>query len=86
VVETAFERGWSELKNGELLSAAEAAGFDVLLTTDTNLKYQQNLNARQIALVVLTTTSWPRIQLATELVLRALEQAAESRYVEVVIP
>jgi hypothetical protein len=42
-VSTAFERGWSRLKNGELLIAAESAGFAVLVTTDTNLKYQQNL-------------------------------------------
>ena len=42
-VVTAYERGWSTLKNGELLSAAEAHGFKVLVTTDTNLKYQQNL-------------------------------------------
>ncbi len=42
-VETSFERGWSTLVNGELLSAAEAAGFDVLVTTDMNLRYQQDL-------------------------------------------
>ncbi len=56
-VETAYERGWATLQNGELLSAAEAAGFEVLVTTDTNLQYQQNLPARRIAVVVLTSTS-----------------------------
>ena len=56
-VETAFERGWSTLVNGELLSAAEAAGFDVLVTTDMNLRYQQDLTSRRIAIVVLTSTS-----------------------------
>ncbi len=60
-VATAYERGWSTLKNGELLAAAERDGFEVLVTTDSNLKYQQNLASRTIALVVLSTTSWPRI-------------------------
>jgi len=46
LVETAYELGWATLKNGELISAAEAAGFEVLLTTDKNLRYQQNLSAR----------------------------------------
>ena len=65
-VETAFERGWSMLRNGELLRAAEAAGFEVMVTTDMNLQYQQNLAERRIALVVLSTTSWPRIRAATD--------------------
>ena len=59
---TAYERGWSKLTNGELLDAAEKEGFGVLVTTDTNLKHQQNLASRQIAIAVLTTPSWPRIQ------------------------
>ena len=58
-VATAYERGWSTLTNGDLLQAAETAGFTVLVTTDTHLKYQQNLVARRIAIVVLSTTSWP---------------------------
>jgi len=61
-VTTAYERDWSGLKNGELLDAAEKQGFEVLVTTDSNLKYQQNLKSRRIAVVVLSTPSWPRIQ------------------------
>ena len=53
VVSTAFAQGWDTLKNGELLTAAEQAGFDVLLTTDKNLRNQQNLKDRKIAIVVL---------------------------------
>jgi hypothetical protein len=60
-VSTAFERGWSELKNGELLDAAEREGFTVFVTTDTKPKFQQNLTGRRIAIVALLTTSWPRI-------------------------
>jgi len=61
-VSTAYELGWATLKNGELLAAAEKSGFEVLVTTDTNLQYQQNLNQRKITNVVLSTTSWPRIK------------------------
>ncbi len=56
-VATVFEKGWSTLQNGELLSTAEYEGFEVLVTTDQNLRYQQNLENRQIAVVVLMTTS-----------------------------
>jgi hypothetical protein len=60
-VETAYERGWHDLKNGDLLARAEAEGFDALITMDQNLRYQQNLAGRRIGVVVLMTTSWPRI-------------------------
>lgn len=53
--------GWASLENGELLNAAEAA-FDVVITTDQNLRYHQNLSGRRLAILVLPTTSWPRIQ------------------------
>jgi hypothetical protein len=85
-IRTAFELGWSALKNGELLARAEADGFEVLVTTDRNLKYQQNLADRRIAIVVLSTTSWPRIQANVPLVLRALDSAVLGEYAEVQIP
>lgn len=85
-VSTAYECGWSTLKNGELLGAAEADGFQVLVTTDTNLKYQQNLTSRTIAIVVLSTTSWPRIKVAAQLVVNAVEAAERGTYAEVLIP
>jgi hypothetical protein len=52
-IRTAAQEGWATLKNGEMLNAAERAGFDVLLTTDKNIRYQQNLSERKIAIVVL---------------------------------
>jgi hypothetical protein len=85
-VSTAYERGWSTLKNGELLQAAELAGFSVLVTTDTNLKYQQNLASRRISVVVLSTTSWPRIKAQVEPVIVAVNSAAPGSYFEVRIP
>jgi hypothetical protein len=85
-IATAFERGWSKLKNGELLDAAEKEGFAVLVTTDSSLKHQQNLQSRRIAVVVLTTPSWPRIQRAIPSIVRAIEQATVGSYAEVEVP
>lgn len=85
-METAYERGWSVFKNGEFLRTAEAHEFDVLVTTDANLKYQQNLALRRIAIVVLNTTSWPRIRSASTAVSAAVDAAVPGSYVEVAIP
>src|SRR5579863_10695 len=51
-VEEARARGWEELTNGELIEVAEKAGFDLIVTTDKNIRYRQNLKTRRIALVV----------------------------------
>ncbi|MBD1914843.1 MULTISPECIES: hypothetical protein [Cyanophyceae] len=67
-VVTAYEKGWATLRNGELLDAAEAEGFKVFVTTDQNLRYQQNLSTRKLAVVVLSTTSWSRIKRQAALV------------------
>ncbi len=85
-VSTAYELGWATLKNGELLTSAEEKGFEVLVTTDTNLRYQQNLSARKIAVVVLSTTRWPRIRTAVESVSSAVNSASVGSYVEVAVP
>lgn len=58
---TAYEMGWSQLDDSDLLSVAEA-DFDVLITTDKNLRHQQNLSGRRLAILVLPTTSWPKIR------------------------
>ena len=83
---TAYEQGWSTMKNGDLLRAAEENGFEVLVTTDTNLRYQQNLASRKIAVVVLSTTSWPRIRLDVMHVATAVNNATIGSYVEVAVP
>ena len=77
---TAYELGWATLKNGELLAAAESNGFDVFVTTDTNLSYQQNLSNRKIAIVVLSTTSWPRIQRSVAAIVSAIDAATPNSY------
>ncbi len=61
IVSTAYEKGWSDLANGDLLAKAEFQ-FDLMITTDQNLRYQQNLKGRKLAILVLPTTSWPEIQ------------------------
>ena len=53
VVVEVVERGWERLGNGVLLDAAEAAGFEIFLTADKNMRFQQNLAGRKIAVVVL---------------------------------
>jgi hypothetical protein len=85
-VATAFERGWSEFKNGELLDAAEREGFAVFVTTDSKLKFQQNLSSGRIAIVALLSTSWPRIERATAAVASAITAATPGSYTEVEIP
>ena len=85
-VATAFEMGWSAMKNGELLAAAEAAAFQVLLTTDTHLKDEQNLRGRAIAVVALTTTSWPRIRSSAPQIAGAIEAATPGSHTEVRVP
>jgi hypothetical protein len=70
-VATAYEQGWATLTNGELLTVAEEA-FDVFVTTDQNLRYQQNLAGRRLAILVLPTTSWPRLRPHAALIARAI--------------
>ena len=81
-VETAYEMGWSALRNGELLAKAEAE-FDVLITTDRNLRHQQNLAGRRIAILVLPTTSWPRLQSITREIAAAIASLKPGQYLEV---
>jgi hypothetical protein len=86
IVTKAKERGWDTLANGNLLVEAERAGFDLLLTADKNMRYQQNLAGRRIAIVVLSTPQWPRVRLHLEKIAAAVNAAAPGSYVEVEIP
>lgn len=80
-VRTAYELGWSTLRNGELLAKAEQQ-FDALVTTDRNLQSQQNLAARRVAILVLPTTSWPRLQKMTDRIAAALGALEPGQLVE----
>ena len=70
------------MRNGELLAKAEAE-FDVLVTTDRNLRHQQNLAERRIAILVLPTTSWPRLQRITREIAAAVASLKPGQYLEV---
>jgi len=85
-VKTAREQGWSTLLNGELLHEAEKAGFQVLLTTDKNLPYQQNLRLTKIAVVALGSSRWSLVQMVLEQVRQAIETAQPGTFTLVDIP
>jgi hypothetical protein len=84
-VTTVYELAWSTLLNGDLIAQAEAAGFEVLVTTDQNLKYQQHLSQRRLAVVVLLSTSWPKIEAKVSAVVKAVDGATLGSYAEVEI-
>ena len=85
-VEEARSRGWDRLTNGELLDAAEAAGFDVFVTTDRNLRYQQNLEGRRIAILVLSSARWRLIQRRLSTIANAVAEAEPGTFGEIEIP
>jgi hypothetical protein len=81
VVSTVFELGWSEFANGVLLALAEDL-FELFVTTDQNLRHQQNLSGRQIAILVLPTTSWPEIKKHVDDIIAAVDTIRAGEYVE----
>ncbi len=85
-VTEARDRGWDRLVNGDLLNVAEAAGFEVFVTADKNLRYQQNLTNRKIAIVVISNAQWRVLQLYVDRVVSAVDGATRGSYVEVFIP
>lgn len=78
--------GWHEMENGELIQQAEEAGYEVLLSTDKNIRYQQNLARRKIALVVLGNQQWPIVRLHLDRVASAVNACTPGSYTEVEIP
>jgi hypothetical protein len=85
-VETAWQRGWDKLKNGDLLRAAEEAGFEVLVTPDKNIRYQQTLKNYTIAIVVLGNPQWPVLRHYVDRVVAAVNAAKPGTCCEVEIP
>ena len=84
-MERSAEKGWDQLENGELIQRAEEEGYEVIVTTDQNMQYQQNLTGRRIAIVVLLSTAWPRVQLRIEDIRAAIDgvQPGELREVPI---
>lgn len=83
IVRTAAQEGWDRLQNGDLLKAAEKSGFDVLLTTDKNMRYQQRLEGRKIAVVVLGRQQWPQLRFHIQEVVAAVNGAQPGCFTEV---
>jgi len=84
-IDTAFELGWSSLRNGELLEAGEQGAYQVLISTDQSIRDQQNLSGRTMAIVVLLSTSWPNIQKRVRDIQAVVDMAAPGTYTEVTI-
>ena len=82
VVQTVFELGWSNLANGAPLASAENS-FDLLITTDQQLRYQQNLSGKDLGILVLMTTSWPRIMVDVPRILDVISQMSPGEYREI---
>ncbi len=85
LVDTTAERGWSTLENGVLLDRAEEDGYQLLITTDQSLRYQQNFAGRKIAILVLLSTAWPLIQLRIEEIQAVVNEMSPGDYKEISI-
>jgi hypothetical protein len=85
-VEIAYERGWAELTNGDLLRMAEDAGFEVLITTDKGIRYQQNLAGRKLAIAVLSTNDWTQIRTWRSMVAEKISEITAGAFLEIEIP
>ena len=83
LVRTAAQQGWDRLRNGDLLNAAERDDFDLLLTTDRNMGYQQNLAGRKLAIVVLDRQQWPELRPHIQVVVDAVNGATPGSYLEI---
>ena len=85
-VRTTLQEGWDRLVNGELLRVAEAAGFDVLLSTDNSIAYQQNLKGRKLAIVVISRNRWRLVQRMIRKIVAAVNAAEPGSYTLIEIP
>ena len=83
---TVWFQGWSGLKNGALLDAAEEEGFDLFITADQEMSFQQNLTGRKMALLVLSTNNWDFIKASMVKITAAVNATRSGGYIEVKIP
>ena len=88
-VRTVAEMGWpAQLENGKLLEAAEAEAFDVMLTSDQNIRHQQNLAARKLPLFVLGSNIWPIVRTHGAAIAASVDAAVPGSYdfIEMPVP
>jgi len=86
VVNEARDLGWERLSNGDLLNVAESDGFEVFVTADKNIRYQQNLTGRKIAIVVIGHARWKVLRRYTDPVVAAVNAATPGSFDEVSVP
>jgi len=84
-IDTAAEKGWDSLLNGDLLDKAEQEGYEVLITTDQSIRHQQNLSGRRLAIIVLLRTAWPYVRLRIDDIRAAVAEARPGEVREVSI-
>ena len=84
-VDTAREKGWAEFRNGNLLDNAEREGYEILITADQSMRYQQNMARRRMAIVVLLSNRWPDVQTKIGEIRSALEELGTGEILEVPI-
>ena len=82
----AVERGWDRLVNGALLAEAEAAGFELFITADKGIQFQQNLTSRRLAIIILGNAQWPVLKQYVDRVIAAVETATAGSLTKVEIP
>jgi predicted nuclease of predicted toxin-antitoxin system len=80
---TASYLGWAGLKNGALLEAAEKDGFDVLVTGDLSISYQQNMTGRRLGIVSLSAVNWPVIEPHVGKIVHAIDETAPGSFTRV---
>ena len=85
VVDTANEKGWAELINGDLLDSAEEEGYEILITADQSMSYQQNFAYRRIAVVVLLSNRWPDVRARIGIIRTTLDEVEQGEVREVPI-
>ena len=85
-VRRSYQLGWQHLSNGQLLDSAEAAGYELLITTDTRMPYQQNLSGRQLAIIGLAGHNWPYSQRTIDAILTAVNEIKPGEFRAVLIP
>jgi hypothetical protein len=85
-VVTSRELGWDTLRNGDLLNAAEMAGFEAMVTGDKNMSYQQNLAGRKLSLVILASTDWPILKQNPAPIVAALNEATPGSFIVLAEP
>ena len=86
MVDTVKERGWDRFANGDLIDSAEQDGYEILITTDQNMKHQQNLASRRLSIIVLLSGAWPYTESRIEDIRAAVAEAQPGALREVYIP